>query len=388
MERVDKINLDRLMWCCNEADIDLHNLFNQLKISETKADQLINGESGVLSFNQLAKIGDYFDRGMLFFYEDGDVEEEALLTPQYRTIQNQKPDVSFVVKKLIRQVEKHREIYLGLIEDLGLDIPVKVAYPEMPQGATFKTKAAILRQWLGLSDTNTFTTYRRAVEDKGILVIVTQGYAGKWQIPKNNKIRGFALFRNELPVIVVRKLSDNPEAQSFTLMHELAHLVLHQDSFIDDEDDLHATTGREKEANMVAGYVLVPDDFLKPFDKHELSQLEISEFKGFFKDQVKQWAVSVDVVLIRLVNVQKLAYAAYDAYYKWNRNKAAKSSSTQPIPRAYRNREPVHILGKPYVGAVLTALSENIITLTKASDYLDNIGLSNIHKLKESYARM
>lgn len=335
MEHVNKINLDRLLWCCNEAELSLSDLFTSLKISEVKADKLLKNESNVLTFNELGKISKHFDRGLLFFYEDGAVNEEKLLSPQYRTIQNQKPNVSFTVKKLIRHLEQHREIYLSLVEDLDWDIPVVVEYPEIPKKASFKTKAEILRKWLGVGKKNTFESYRRAIESKGIMVVLTNGHNGKWQLPKENTIRGFALFHQELPVIVVKKISDNQEAQSFTLMHELAHLVLHQESFIDDEDDFQAVSGREKEANVVAGFLLVPDQFIEPFEKDELALLQVSVFRNYF-----------------------------------------------------RNRESVHILGKPYVGAVLTALQENTISLTKASKFLNGIKLTDIHRLQESYARM
>lgn len=384
MERVEKVNIDRLLWCCNEAETSLHELFDALKIPTEKADRLLKGEGYILTFNQLAKLGEYFDRGMLFFYEDGPVEEDSLLTPQYRTIQNQKPNVSYSIKKLIRHVEKHRKIYLDLVKDLGLDVPLKVDFPEIPSNSTNKDKAIILRKWLGITEKNTFSSYRKAIENKGILIILTNGFAGKWQIPKENKIRGFALYNEELPVIVVRKISSNPEAQSFTLMHELAHLALHKDSFIDDEDDLYAKSGREKEANSVASYLLIPDKFLEQINQQELTTLQISEFKNYFNDKVKSWAVSVDVILLRLVSAKRLTFSVYEAYRKWNANHDFPEGSGGS--RQYRNREPIHILGKPYVGAVLTALSENIITLTKASTYLDNIGLSNINKLKESYA--
>ena len=45
-------------------------------------------------------------------------------------------------------------------------------------------------------------------------------------------------------------------------MHELAHVLLHKASWIDDEADLRSTQGREQEANLFAGLVLVPDHFL------------------------------------------------------------------------------------------------------------------------------
>ncbi len=50
--------------------------------------------------------------------------------------------------------------------------------------------------------------------------------------------------------------------QSFTLMHELGHLLLHKTSSIDDECDLQSHQGQERDANAFAGHLLVPDSFL------------------------------------------------------------------------------------------------------------------------------
>ena len=39
-------------------------------------------------------------------------------TPQFRTLANQKPELSAKLKALIERVEKQREVYLSLREDL------------------------------------------------------------------------------------------------------------------------------------------------------------------------------------------------------------------------------------------------------------------------------
>lgn len=83
------------------------------------------------------------------------------------------------------------------------------------------------------------------------MVFVSNGYNGKWQIDKENPVRGFSLYYDKLPVIVVKKQA-GMGAQAFTLIHELAHLLLHKQSVIDDEEDFHSYQGMEKEANEFA----------------------------------------------------------------------------------------------------------------------------------------
>jgi Zn-dependent peptidase ImmA (M78 family) len=64
---------------------------------------------------------------------------------------------------------------------------------------------------------------RESVENKGIMVIVSNGYNGPWQIDKSDPTRGFCLYYDMLPIIAIKKQSKG--AMAFTLMHELAHLI-------------------------------------------------------------------------------------------------------------------------------------------------------------------
>ena len=107
--------------------------------------------------------------------------------------------------------------------------------------------AHVARQWLGLGDRNTFDTYREAVEAQCVLVFRSNGYNGKWQIAKDSPILGFTLYDANYPVIVVKKQWES--RQTFALMHELGHLLLHKANSIDDEHDFESHQGREREAN-------------------------------------------------------------------------------------------------------------------------------------------
>jgi len=54
--------------------------------------------------------------------------------------------------------------------------------------------------------------------------------------------------------------------------------------------------------------------------------------------------------------------------------------------RAYRNREPRHIFGDTFVRTVLDSLYARHITLAKASGYLDNLKIKDLHQLERLYA--
>ena len=380
MERIHSINPERIMWCCADRGLTLDGLAATVGIAQASIEHVMDGEGG-LTFNQLSKLADFFGRGVLFFLETAPVDEEQAHTPAFRTLANQKPELSVKVKSLIERVERQRAVYLSLRDELdNPDLP-KFSLPKIPKNNPSKAASAA-REWLKLGDENSFDSYRAAIEEKGILVFRSNGYNGKWQIAKESPILGFTLFDPTCPVIVVKKQEWEPQ-QSFTLMHELGHLLLHRTSSIDDEQDMQSRQGYESEANAFAGQILVPETFLAGIDDSDRPD-DVAEYDAWLARQRKAWGVSGEVILRRLLDSGRLSQANYAAYRKWRTNLV--------IPQAdaggarHRHREPKHIFGNTFVRTVLDALSGRYITLTKASSYLDGLKINDLHQLERHYA--
>ena len=215
-----------------------------------------------------------------------------------------------------------------------------------------------------------------------MLVFRSNGYNGPWQIPKTDPICGFNIYDPDCPVIVVKKLSFESR-QTFTLMHELGHVLLHRRSFIDDEDDLYSYAGKEKTANAFAGHLLVPDRFLSLVDDSKRPS-EVSEYADWLRPLRDKWGVSTEVILRRLKDSNRLSQLRYNRYRDWRRNQPFFEKSGGS--RQYRHREPTHMFGDPFVKTVLDALHAKKISLARASTYLDNLKVSDVHKLEGRYA--
>lgn len=380
MERIHSINAERIAWCCADYGITPNELASRLDIAASRMEELMTGDSS-LTFNQLRKIADYFGRGVLFFLEEGPVDEARVHTPQFRTLANRKPEVTPELKKLIERTEQQRKVYLSLIEDL--DEPERLRFnPPDIHGLAPSIAAREVRAWLKLGNSNDFDSYRAAVEAQGILVFRSNGYSGKWQIPKENPIQGFTLYDPVCPVIVVKK-QPSERRQSFTLMHELAHLLVHRSSSIDDETDLYSHEGHEREANAFAGSLLVPDEFLATIDDPARPD-EVSQFDPWLDRYCKAWGVSGEVILRRLMDTGRLPQSEYSAYRQWRTNQVFPEKDGGS--RKYRHREPKHVFGDPFVRTVLGALNNRQITLAKASGYLDSIKIKDLHQLERFYA--
>ena len=380
MERIQSINLERIDWCLADRGMTRDELAREVDIAPATLTKVLDGEAG-LTFNQLRKLAAFFGRGTLFFLAPGPVDEATAHTPQFRTLANQKPELSARLKLLIERVEHQRAIYLALRDELDPEEVVRFSPPDLA-GLGIPAAARAVRRWLALADRNDFNSYRAALEARGLLVFQSNGYHGQWQIAKESPILGFSLYDPACPVILVKK-QDSGARQSFTLMHELGHLLLHKTSSIDDESELHAHAGAEQEANAFAGHLLVPEAFLLSIRDDERPD-EIAMLDDWLAPQRKAWGVSSEVILRRLMDASRLPKAQYTAYRQW--------CATRELPqktggsREYRNREPKHIFGDGYVRTVLDALNSRRITLAKASTYLDNLKISDLHKLERHYA--
>ncbi len=380
MSKIEGINPNRLKWCCAAQGTTLEQLAEDANVPWPNLQKVLEGKAG-LTFPQLRKIAEYFGRGLLFFLDESDPDPERVLTPQFRTLNNQKTDLLPRTRRLIEDVEWQRDVFLGLVENLENAPPKPLTRPALPNGRV-PAAAAEVRQWLGLKDQRDFVDYRRAVEEHGILVFVSSGYAGKWQVPRDETICGFAIEHPVCPLIFVRK-QRAPARQTFTLMHELGHLLIHRGSFIDDDHDLLTRSGREFEANQFAGHVLVPPALLDLID----ATARPGGFPGFddwLKPVRLRSGVSNDVILIRLIEAGRIDQRVYDQYRDWRSQQSVDVNDSGN--RQYRHREPVHLFGDRFVRTVLDAFHARNITLNRASTYLDNLKIVSMHKLEREYA--
>lgn len=98
MERIQSINAERIAWCCADYGITPAELASELGIAWASIERVMAGQDGI-TFNQLRRIADYFSRGVLFFLDHGPVDESQVHSAQFRTLANQKPELSTNLKR-------------------------------------------------------------------------------------------------------------------------------------------------------------------------------------------------------------------------------------------------------------------------------------------------
>ena len=380
-ENKTSINPQRLKYHLDTFGISLEQLAKKSSIALNTLQRAMQKEM-VISVKQLEKLSQFFNRSLLFFIEPTDIDQAQLYSPQFRTINNKKPIKDIKLAKLIENIEKQREVFLYLKEDL--QIPIDNQLPQFDkQKTSLEAYAQAIRDVLKLDNKkNNFDSLRQAIENKDIMVILSSGYNGRWQIDKNNPVVGFSLYYETLPVIVIKKQASK-ERQSFTLLHELAHLLLHKESEIDEQNYIENYEKKEREANEFAGKILIPDHFLQEIDIEQIKQSEPERIDPYLDEFKKKWGASKEAILVRLSQSNKIKYEVYKKYKSYKENQSLSENQKKPnIPRQYRHREPLHLFGANYVNTVFEAFNNNHITLAKASSYLDNLKIDKIRKLQ------
>ena len=382
MATINSVNIDRIRWCMSDRNITAEELAAEIGTKEEKLYAILKGETAP-SLTQIKNIAKYFNRGLLFFVSEGKVNETKLRTSGFRTLTNEYPQLDSNIKSLMERVERQRQIFLNLREELGEDEMQSFRPPRVDKENP-KAAASAVRDWLNPNGDRSFDGYRRLIESKGILVFRSNEYIGPWRVPAESKIEGFTISHDQFPIIFVRK-REARQRELFTLAHELGHLILHREGSIDSEANVFAAQGRERVVNAFAGNLLVPDEALDLIDDRNKPSSH-QDFEEWLKEPSHALGVSVEVVLRRLLEAGRLSKNEYESYRDWKKEQVYPESSVGF--RFYRYREPVHIFGKSYVATVLEALGSKQITITKASRFLDNINITNVHKLQKDFNRI
>lgn len=208
-----------------------------------------------------------------------------------------------------------------------------------------------------------FNQLREALESIGVLVFQTTS------IPVS-EVRGYSLNETVLPVIVVNR-KDSYSARSFTMMHELAHLMLRSGGLCDLVNNGEAPPESlrvEVFCNHVAGASLIPkDSFLSEptVKQHDENSEWLDED---IKTLAQTYCASRETVIRRLL----VLGLTTSAFYETKREQYQDEIKNLPKRKGFvtPSINLVSASGKPYVRAVLDAFYSERITSSDVVDYL------------------
>lgn len=200
--------------------------------------------------------------------------------------------LSSVEQKFLRLAERQQKIAIWAAEKQGED-PLELP-PLHPSADQTAQAARIWLQWSpneqvrASSKAGAFSALRNRVESRGVMVSL--------QDMGTDSCRGFSLPSSRIPMIVVNKSFKLGSVRSYTLLHELAHLIRGEEAVCDSPDDR-----TERWCDKFAAVFLMPEDHLRAYSDRWLKK---SWFDADDIDSVrrisKRYKASYHAVAIRL----------------------------------------------------------------------------------------
>ena len=297
--------------------------------------------------------------------------------------------------------QQRRNLALELYEEIG-ENPSKFSMTAMLDEPP-ESLGAKIRKQLGIdfSDQVTwrrhgalgpFKAWRRELEAKGILVF-QMGSVNR------DEINGFALAEKTLPLIAVNR-KDPPNRRTFSLLHELVHIMLKVSGASDLYDDPKRPPEEQKIeifCNQVAASALMPSEHV----------LELSVFRSNpgrnakwedkdIREASDLFGVSREAFLRRLLTLKRTTKTFYETkrvqYAKEFRDELERRRKQQRESGKEFRKNPlqdVYVeLGRPFVRLMFDSIRQDLLTLNEASGYLGNLRIRHFAKLEERiYAR-
>jgi Zn-dependent peptidase ImmA (M78 family)/transcriptional regulator with XRE-family HTH domain len=388
------INAAVLTWARETAGFTPAEAAKRLKIDEERlAAWEDSANEDAPSIPQLRKIATLFRRPLAVFYLQ-------IVPPRFEVMRDLRRlpgagvrSYSSAVQLEIRAANERRELALELAEDLEQDVPKFTLSATIQEdaeivGARIRATLGITTDlqlhWRDNDGRAGFNAWRGRIENLGVLVFQTTRFA-------SDEASGFAITADTLPVIAVNR-NDTPTRRTFSLVHELAHLMIRVSGVSELETDVNRPPEDQRIevlCNSIAAAALVPRDVLlaEPFVvSHGVRSANWSDAE--IGDLARNFNVSREALLRRLLVLNRTTddfyrqkRAQYIAEY-FERRKRKKEEATEVDMKRNMPQETVSNFGKRLVNMLLDNYHQDRMTLSEISGYL-GLKVKHVPKLEE-----
>jgi Zn-dependent peptidase ImmA (M78 family) len=321
------------------------------------------------SIAQLRKLAEIYRRPVaVFFLPEPPHDFEALR--DFRRVTPEAIAVSRELEEDLRRARELREAALSLLDD-SEDIspfPVAVALADDPEHVGGLIRAALKvadSDQLAWKDSyDALRAWRLAVEGLGVLVVNMQGV-------NVNDARGFSLADFPLPLIAINA-KDRPNGRVFTLMHEVAHLALHEGGICDWTPEQRLIPDNRKIetfCNRVASAVLLPRELVLQLIKAEALPAPNDWQDELLRRYARQLSVSEEAFLRRLVTLGLATQELYAAKRLRYLEQYAEAAKRESKPIVSFEKRVVGRLGTAYLDLAFNAYYARRLTLSELSSY-------------------
>lgn len=387
-----RVKKELLIWARNSAGLTPAEAAQKVGVDE---ERLAGWEAGVdlPTIPQLRKVAAAYRRPLAVFYLQ-EVPRDFQVIRDLRRL----PGVGFrrlppTLLLATRRAEQRRQLALELAEDLGEELPefrLRASLDENPEVVGERIRIALeitndeQSRWRDGEGRAGFNAWRTRIEAVGALVFQATEFAA-------NEASGFAIAEDRLPIVVVNR-KDTPTRRTFSLVHELAHLMLRISGVSDlDVDEARPPEDQRIEifSNRVAAAALMPERWLLSNARVvEHGPRSVAWTDVEISDLARSFGVSREALVRRLLTFGRTTEAFYRekrrqylAEYQELRQQRRDQAPEDGIPRNMP-REAVSNLGRPLVRMILDTYYRDRLTLSDVAGYL-GIKTRHIAKLEQ-----
>lgn len=367
-----------LAWARKSAGYDVETAAAKLKVEEERLSAWEDG-SDHPSIAQLRKLAELYKRPLAVLYLP---EPPLSFQPMHdfrRLPEHGTRSFSPALTLEIRLAQQRRALALDMFAENGEPAPAFTLTASL--GETVDTVAARLREALGVDYARqsawrdhlaAFKAWRSRIEDAGVLVFQASRI-------DQDEASGFAFWADKLPFMVVNRKDAYPR-RIFSLLHELAHLMLHQSGV----SDLPVEGSRRQQderveifCNQVAAAALMPKEL---FLAEPMVAVRGSGRHEWDDDTIKElslvYSVSREAIARRLYTFERATEAFYNRKraqyareFQQIKEREKEKSEGKSIPRNMP-RETVANFGRPLIRLILENYHQDRISLSEVSGYL------------------
>jgi Zn-dependent peptidase ImmA (M78 family) len=212
----------------------------------------------------------------------------------------------------IADLIRSRDFLLSAETDLSID-NTPLMLPTISDSDTSSIVATKIRSFFGLelseqyrskSPRQFYLYLRRSIESKGIFI-------NCFSDVDVEAARGVAIYDGGVPIIGINA-NDSPPAKSFSIIHELVHIIKRRSTICNEMFSSFSVKQEELFCNAVAGEVLVPanalDEYFLEYNIKTISGLDIIE------KIAEKFRVSREVIIRRLYDIDRITKNEYFTY--------------------------------------------------------------------------
>lgn len=354
------------------------------KAASVTAEDIVHWEKGEggPTLNQLRNLASKYHYPLAVFYLPSPPTDFAPLRDFRRLPDSPQGALSANLAFHVRTAYERREVALELYDELGekpRPFPIHAKVTDNPEAVAAKIRSFLEigaeAQKEAAKKQRSFDYLRRRLEEQDVLVFVV---SGPHYIVPLDEMRGFALAKPDLPVVVVNGRDYSQGGKCFTLLHELAHIALGESAISNGTGEAFRASAEEQRVerfcDAVSAAVLMPTDLLLSFPSVKPSGLRKWSDEDL-RHVANEIGVSREALLLRLVSMKRASWGFYhscrarfrEEYRRVEEEKALARKTPVPIKRS------VLLMswnGRNYTRLVLRSYYDQRITLNDVSSYL------------------